>query len=243
MSSVFLMSQTKEGESNMVITTDQIDIRIDKKEVYRYLGYSNDSKPPERILSLIDEYVEEAHHLIEPSYSYVIRGIECVRDSHVFVEGSIVFTSEVIARLLRECTKVAVILVTIDKYLEETACRLAEDGLIVQAMALDAVGSAAVEKVADFVQDRIREVANEQGLATSRRFSPGYCDWNISQQKALFRAVNGNSTVTRLTNGYLMIPQKSMSSVVGIGPSNGKLEGYNPCTTCDKDDCHSRRQI
>jgi len=132
-------------------------------------------------------------------------------------------------------------MVTIGEHLEETACRLAEDGLIVQATVLDAVGSVAAEEVADFVQGKVREIASDQGLVVSQRFSPGYCDWDISQQRTIFWAVNGDSMGVHLTDGCLMIPRKSISGIIGIGPRYANVENYNPCKTCDKHDCQGRR--
>jgi len=225
----------------MLVADKWTDIEINRKRVCHYVGYSTDCKMPARISSLIDEYIENANHLIEPSYSYVIGDIELVHDSTVVIEGSIIFESQVIARLLEQCHKVAVFLVTIGKHLEETSCRLADDGLILQASVLDAIGSDATEKVADFVQDSIREMAGAQGFVTSRRFSPGYCDWDIGQQRAVFQAVDGDVVGIRLTKRCLMIPRKSISGIIGIGPSNSNVENYNPCKTCNKYDCVGRR--
>jgi hypothetical protein len=227
----------------MPVTSNGIDIEIDRKRVCHYLGYGADCTPPARILSLIDEHAEHAHHLIEPSYSYVIRDIEWVQGSITFVEDSIIFKSQVIARLLEQCYKVAVFLVTIGKHLEETASRLTKDGLILQASVLDAIGSDAAERAADFVQGRIGEMASAHGLHISQRFSPGYCDWNIGQQRMLFWAMNGDTVGIRLTGESLMIPQKSISGIIGIGLSNSNVEHYNPCKTCNKRDCPGRRAI
>ena len=223
----------------MVAISNRADIEIDRHQVLRNIGYSTHRKPSARIASLINEYIENAHQLIEPLYSYVIRDIEGVRRSCVFVEGSIVFESEVIARLLEQCQKVVVFLATIGNRLEKMVLRLAEDGLVLDASVLDAIGSGAVEKVAEFVQDRIGEVARADGLSTSRRFSPGYCDWTIRQQKMVFRAMNGDSAGVRLTKEYLMLPRKSISGIIGIGPCG--VEDYNPCRTCNKRDCLGRR--
>ena len=225
----------------MLATSKRIDIELDRKQVCRYIGYSAGYKPPARISSLVDEYVEHAHQLIEPSYSYVIREIKWVWGSSVCIEGSIIFEGQAIAQLLAQCHKVVVFLATIGKHLEETVCRLAEDGLIVQSTVLDAIGSGAVERVADFVQGRIREIANDQGLVISRRFSPGYCDWDIVQQETVFRAVDSDSAGIRLTEGHLMIPRKSISGIIGISPSDGNVDNYNPCRTCDRHDCRGRR--
>ena len=227
----------------MLVSDDRvdIDIEIDKKQVCHYTGYDADYKLSARISSLIDDYAENAHHLINPSYSYIIRDVEWARGSISFVEGSIIFKSRVIGRLLEHCHQVALFLVTIGEYLEETAYRLARDGRMLQATVLDAVGSDAVEKLAEFVQDRIREVANTGGLVTSQRFSPGYCDWNIGQQRMLFWALSGNTLGIRLTGECLMVPQKSISGIIGIGPSSEDVEDSNPCKTCEKQDCSGRR--
>ena len=227
----------------MLVASKGTDIEVDKKQVCRYIGYSADYEPPARISSLIDEYAENAHNLIEQSYSYVIKDIERVQGSTVVIEGSIVFRSRVIARLLRRCCKVAVFVATIGSRFEEMTYRLADEGSILQAAVLDAIGSDIIEKVADSVQDRIRELAGTQGFVISQRFSPGYCDWDIGQQKMVFRAVSKNSTVVRLNRQCLMLPRKSISGIIGIGLSDSGVEHYNPCKTCNKSDCPGRRGV
>jgi hypothetical protein len=218
-----------------------VDIEIDKKQLCHYIGYNDSYKLSANIASLIDDYAEHAHSLIHPLFSYVIKDVEWARGSIAFIEDSITFKSRIIARLLEHCNQVAIFLVTIGKYLEETAWQLSRDGLILQATVLDAIGSDAVEQVADFAQDRIKELAEAQGLFISRRFSPGYCDWNISQQRTLFYALTGNTIGIRLTGECLMIPQKSISGIIGIGPSKADVEDYNPCKTCRKKNCPGRR--
>jgi hypothetical protein len=227
----------------MPVTSDRVDvsIEIDKEQVCRYIGYEDGQSLSARISALVDEYAEHAHGLISASYSYVIRDVEWARGSIAFVEGSISFKSRIIAKLLGRCTRVAIFLVTIGKYLEDTSFRLARDGLVLQATVLDAIGSVAVEKVAGFVQDRIKEIAKAQGHVTTRRFSPGYCDWKIGQQQMLFSALTGNTIGIRLTGECLMIPQKSISGIIGIGPSSANVEDYDPCKTCRKKDCPGRR--
>ena len=218
------------------------ELSIDIQQVLHDIGYGSDTEPAARITSLVNEYVENAHHLIEPSYSCIIRNIKQVQGSRVFIDGSIVFQSQIIARLLERCQKVAVFVLTIGNHLEEMSCHLAEDRRMLQAAVLDAIGSVAVESVANFVQDKIGAVAHAQGLGISQRFSPGYCDWDISQQKTVFQALNGKSTVgIHLTDGYLMIPRKSISGIIGIGTSNDGVGNYNPCQVCDKQDCRGRR--
>jgi len=213
---------------------------IDTGQVLKHMGYGTDGVPSARIESLVQEYADNICHLIEPSYSYVIRDINAVRGSRVFIEGSITFRSNIIAQLLKDCPKVAVFVLTVGGRLGEVVRQLSEDGLMVQAAVLDAIGSDTAETLAHVVQDIIATEAEAEGLGISLRFSPGYCDWRVSQQKMVFRAMGGDTAGVRLTGGCLMIPQKSISGIIGIGPAD-KVGSYNPCLTCDKRDCRGRR--
>jgi len=225
------------GEENMIAISNPID--IDSQQVLYSIGYADGCEPPPRVESLVNDYVENVHDLIAPSFSFVIRDVEMVLGSSVVIEGSIIFQSHIIARLLEQCEKVAVFTLTIGNLLEEMANLLAEDGLVIQAMVLDAIGSVATEKVADFVQERIGRVANAVGFHISRRFSPGYCDWEVNQQKMVFQAMDGDTAGVKLTEGCMMLPQKSISGIIGISSSD--VEKYNPCKTCNKRDCVGRR--
>ena len=225
----------------MLVTGERLPIDIDRRGVWKKIGYSQDGEPSSSISSLVDEYLENAHQLIEASHSYVIRNVDTVSGPLAILEDNIVLESRVIARLLERCCMAAVFLVTIGSHLEETAGRLAEDGLIVQSYVLDAIGSEAVEGVATFVEEMTRKMALEDGLVISNRFSPGYCDWDISQQKVIFEAVNGDSIGVHLTEQCLMMPRKSISGLIGIGPAEGDVESYNPCRTCNQRNCLGRR--
>jgi len=191
------------------------------------------------MMSLVNDYIENAHQFISPSFSYAVRDIVLVTGNSVTIEYGAIFKSEVISELLEKANKVAVFVLTIGNYLEDAAAQLAKGGLVLQSAVLDAIGSDAVEKLADSVESQISEIAHNQGLTITRRFSPGYCDWNVNQQKMVFQAMKGDHAGVRLTDGCLMIPRKSISGIIGIGPS--EIEKYTPCNTCDKYDCVGRR--
>ncbi|MFC2056929.1 vitamin B12 dependent-methionine synthase activation domain-containing protein [Chloroflexota bacterium] len=224
-----------------VINNQQTD-NVDKQQVLSHFGYGDEYEPSARIKSLVNDYIENYPNLIESSYSYTIRDIESIQGDSVNVGDSIIFESKVIARLLERCEKVAIFALTIGNRLEEMVAYLAENGLVLQATVLDAIGSGAAEQVAVLVETKIRQLASSQGLSISRRFSPGYCDWDVSQQEMVFRIMNGDSAGVCLTEEYLMLPRKSISGIIGIGARNSNIENYKPCKTCLMSDCPGRRQ-
>ncbi|MBT3363099.1 MAG: hypothetical protein HN929_02165 [Chloroflexi bacterium] len=226
----------------MLVTAKTIDIEINKKQVYKYLGYDLGSEPSSRIESLLDQHIELSDQFISPYTTYTILDVDFVLGTRTFLEGSVCFDSGVVGRLLRKCQKVALFVVTIEDELESIAGDLAEDGLLVQSTVMDSIGSNAVEQVANFLQERIRDTAEAQGLVISkRRFSPGYCDWDISQQAELFEVFDGNTAGVELSETCLMHPRKSISGIIGIGLPGQGIENYNPCPVCDTSECQSRR--
>lgn len=222
------------------IKTAQI-INIDSKQILNQIGYYDDYEPSQKIKSIVDDYIENYHNLIESSYSYTFRNIESVEGDYVYLDESIVLESKVISALCKRCDKAAVFVMTIGSHLEDMVDYLAQSGLVLQATVLDAIGSGAAEQMAGLIEERIKNVAGMRNQVISRRFSPGYCDWNVDQQEMIFRLMNDDTAGVSITDDYLMIPRKSVSGIIGIGDIENGIEEYNPCVTCIKQDCPGRR--
>ncbi len=229
-------------QGNSVVRTLATDkISIDRREVHRYLGYAAEREPTAHISSVIDEQISEAYGLIQPWYSCVIREVDSVDGSRISVRGTnIVFSSNIIARrILSKCSKAAIFLTTIGPRLEDRVLRLMDAGEILKGAVLDAVGSEAVEELACWLEGSVRETAAASGADVSLRYSPGYCDWDIRQQKVLFNALDGDLQGVELTEDCLMMPRKSISGIIGIGFDPSIT--LSPCLFCNKTDCPSRR--
>lgn len=228
----------------MAVTGNRIDVQtyleIDRDEIGRRIGYARDAELSPRIASLVDDYLARAKYLIDPVYTYAIRDIREVDHPVVAIDGDVELESQVISQVMERCTGVALFALTIGSQLEETTTRLGEEGLITDAFVLDAIGSSYTEKAADFVQGIIGELAQLKGMAISRRFSPGYCDWHISQQRIIFETLGPGSDIS-LSDDYLMSPEKSVSAIIGIGTAESGVSTYTPCSTCEKHHCLWRR--
>ena len=100
----------------------------------------------------------------------------------------------------------------------------------------------AVGKMAYHFEDKVREIANSNGTDVTLRYSPGYCDWDITQQRVLFQAMDSAPLGVSLTDECLMVPRKSVSGIIGMGRfEKRQLFKYLPCRFCTKIDCPSRR--
>ena len=225
----------------MVKAIKGFEIEIDKDEVCRCLGYRRDQGPSSSISSLIDKEIEEAYALIQTSCFYHLMDIRQVRRPRVILEDGLVITSDVLSRVLSCCQQAAIFLANIGRGLEVRVSQLMNEGQMLKASILDAIGSEAAEKTVCYLQDKVRELANSNGVEITLRYSPGYCDWDITQQRVLFQAMNSAPLGMSLTEECLMVPRKSVSGIIGLGRFEKRRLTSSPCRFCTKTDCQSRR--
>ena len=129
---------------------------------------------------------------------------------------------------------------TIGGGIDREITRLVGENRFSVAYVLDCMGSVAVENMVEgFHQHMMARYASlDKGV--SYRFSPGYCDWPITEQKNLFGLFDSEKIGITLLDSCLMWPRKSISGVFGIYNDTQKAP-YNPCQDCSKKNCNTRR--
>ena len=73
----------------------------------------------------------------------------------------------------------------------------------------------------------------------TNRYSPGYCHWDVADQRKLFSLFPSAPCGVTLTSSLLMNPVKSISGVIGIGKSVGYRD--YPCALCLSNHCIYRK--
>jgi hypothetical protein len=73
-------------------------------------------------------------------------------------------------------------------------------------------------------------------------YSPGYCGWNVTGQRALFAHLDPHELGITLNESCLMHPVKLVSGVLVLAPI--EAHDFNPafpcCATCITLDCQER---
>lgn len=106
---------------------------------------------------------------------------------------------------------------------------------------LDSVASAAADRLPGLAQ--LQEVATGGSVGLRvLAYSPGYCGWDVTGQRALFAALHPEEVGIRLNGSCLMQPLKSVSGVLVAGP--GSVHKFHPtysfCGTCKEKQCRDR---
>jgi len=222
---------------------DIIEIQPDlsMSDVFQFLG---DKGEPQQYSHALKNRVrtlkEKAQALLGPRLLYGVYKIDHISKASVEIQEDCRFKSPKLSNTLRPCEEIVCFIATVGTRIEKEINRLFEQNRLADAFVLDAVGSAAVENLVDQFQETIKEAMEEQEKTVTIRFSPGYCDWPVTEQKKLFKLLDSQDV--ELNDSCLMTPRKSISGVFGIQSDyeNGD-KAYNPCWDCNKTDCSARR--
>jgi len=106
---------------------------------------------------------------------------------------------------------------------------------------LESFANAVVEAAMDRIQDEMREQFGGEGLLVSNRYSPGYCGWNVAEQKKLFNLLPRDFCGISLSDSALMSPIKSISGFIGIGKEI-RYKAYK-CKACTQKQCVYRKFV
>ena len=209
---------------------------VDLRQVYRYLGCGTTPTPE----------VETLCRTLLPEFLSALRCCACflettvqVQEDTVCIPGLAPIRSKALSRNLQGCEKVLLFAATIGSGADRLRMQ-AQVRSPARAVVLDAMGTAAVEALCNQLCAQWQQ--RYAPLQLRPRFSPGYGDLPLALQKDLLALLDSHRQAgIALSEGLLMLPQKSVSAIVGIG-SAGCESLQHDCAACSKLDCAFRLQ-
>jgi Vitamin B12 dependent methionine synthase, activation domain len=221
------------------VLTD-LPLAIDPAEVLRFQGYkAGRDVPGPDVRALLDEALAEGRGLMVPRAVARWAPVTGQGEDRLEVDGEPLAIPGIGSRW-GAVEHVAAAVCTIGEALEERVRALWEARELPLASMLDSVGSGAVESLAEYVNDLLCQ----QGLPSLRvtnRISPGYGDWDVAEQRALFRLCSGAPIGVTLNEACVMTPGKSISLLVGAGAGARVDHYFSQCARCWMRDCAYRR--
>ncbi len=192
---------------------DSDKLIIPGREVARYLGYSR-----EAIMAgdeLIEETIKKVRGLIAGKAVYCRYPVSFFGEDGIQMPYGAVHSSQLYDNL-KGCEEIYVFAATIGAAFDRELGR-AKIRSLADAALLQAAGAAAIEAVCDELNDRLREEAEAEGCSLHRRFSPGYGDYALENQKGIFEILNPSRLIgLSLMDTLIMSPEKSVTAVIGV---------------------------
>ena len=203
---------------------------FNRREALRYLRARPDDKEAQLLVDTV--YLKlrnevQARHVMQ-------KNRVAVDATGVTLESGTRFNSRDLAAHLKGCEEALLLGATLGSRVDAAIRRLAL-GSVAEGAAAQAVAAALIESYCDEVQARFET----GGLAQRPRFSPGYGDWDLAEQKLLFPVLNCAKLIgLTLTEGCMMAPSKSVTAVIGLSTDVQCV--WNKCMICGNINCPYR---
>ncbi len=215
----------------MELLTD-FDLTLGVDDVLRGEGADPDivrSKKPS-MLNAATLALNEGYAKLHPAAMIHRSRVMEHRHERILLQDGKELASPLLARHLAGAEQVVFALTTIGPDLEEHASsRMGKDPLL--GIALDGLGNAAVKVLGEQVCMRIGKQAEAVGLTASTPLSPGEPEWPVEiGQPQIFALLDPSRVGITLTSGGMMVPKKSISFVVGVGPDMSRDDFCELCS-------------
>ncbi len=210
------------------------ELEITVPDIASEIGYK-ENEIPEYIYSDIKDIINEFKEKSKLKGGFIIYDSIEINSSDISINNIKLKTSEIISKALFNSEEAAVFVCTTGHLSDQIIKTYKQSGDILKSYLADIVASALAENCAEQISKKLKEYALKKSMKTTGRFSPGYCSWDVSEQKKLFSMLPKDFCDIKLTKYALMTPFKSVSGIIGIGKN--VINGNYYCNFCTKTDC------
>ena len=194
---------------------DPLPIQVSRPLVLLRLGYRQASQVPGKTSRLLDEVIARAAPLLSPRAIGALFDVAYGADGGVVIGGEVRSASRSLQERLEGCRRALLFAATIGDALENWIGALGESGDMTRSLLADAYASSAAIALGISVEADAGRTFAGLGLTPTKRYAPGYGDWELSSQEPLLRLLQSERIGIRLTEDFLMLPAKSISGVIG----------------------------
>ena len=135
----------------------------------------------------------------------------------IILEKNIVWNSSKLVDFLSTSKDMFVIGVTAGSKIVETRDNYIKQDDLFSSVIIDAVGSEMAEACAKWLHDFLnKSVLKEGKKLTKTRYSPGYGDFALINQKSIYNLLELNKIGVELSSHFILKPEKSITAVIGV---------------------------
>lgn len=214
-------------------------LEISTGSVEEIMGYSP-GQSPDPFPNSIEKAIKKCRELCNIKGGLYISKQFSLNNNEGFKIGDTYFSAgkKIMAQLCNS-DGAALFICTAGEDVTHYSSELMSRGDLIDGYIYDVIGSITVEKAMDRIHGLFEEELKGDGIGVTNRYSPGYCEWQVSEQHKLFSFFPKAFCGIKLSESSLMDPVKSVSGIIGFG-RNAKREEYE-CNICNLDNCIYRK--
>ena len=213
-------------------------MKIDQREVLRYLGYKG-SEPDAEILHTIADCTRELEEAAAPHH--ILQAVELSRPNADTLEfAGMVVHSRDLFQHLSGCDEAVLFAATLGAPVDLRLERCAKVSMS-RAVVMQACAASLIESYCDECQESIAQEAASRGLCLRPRYSPGYGDFDISYQREFLTVLDCPKRIgLTMTESFMLAPSKSVTAVIGL-TAEAQSCHIAKCMTCKAKSCPFRK--
>jgi hypothetical protein len=218
-----------------------IPLSLETKEALRRQGLGRGAKVRPEIKALILELLASVKktRLLEPAVAYEYYTVSGMNGSQISLEGDKAIQSPLLPAIFPEAKELAAVVVTIGPRLEKKVADYTKSGQALRGMILDGIGSTAVDMLVPEALKIIADEVSSRGYEVSSPVNPGMPGFPLTEQWNLLGLVSADEIGVSLTHSGILVPRKSVSLVIGIGPKMTRWTQAEVCARCSlRESCH-----
>jgi len=183
-----------------------------------------------KLIELTSRAIEVGYIHLDPQAVFETFSVLEVKHNCITLANGKFLSGDLIGRHLAAANKVALAVCTVGPRIGEfTSDLFGKDPAL--AMAVEGLGAAATEVLANLVCHQINQLALSEGLMTSLPINPGMVGWPVEEgQPQIFACLDAESIGVELLYSSVMKPLKSLSMAVGFG--NHFDQNLTTCDFC-----------
>ncbi len=197
---------------------DSIGIALPKEDIFRRLGYRRGVtriEPHEQ--EEIDRAVDEALSLIHLQGVAARLAIKEKKTSETVLAAGETLKSRNLARMLKNSEEIILLGATAGQAVMDAIRDDSLRGRMTRGVILDAAASEMVDHALDWMAAFFNQtLRRERKQLTKRRFSAGYGDFLLENQKWIYEVLDLKRLGVELTESFILTPEKSVTALAGI---------------------------
>lgn len=197
---------------------EQINIRTPRERIYARLGYARGkTELSEKDIFYFESYLNFALDKVKLSGAAATLEIQKIEKGKIFLEEGLIIESNSLKNFLSGCQEILFLGASAGYDIIKVISGQKEKQGLTKAVVADAVASEMVDASLGWIMDyKARGLRRQNKVLTQQRFSAGYGDFSLENQKIIYNILNLEKIGIKLKKSYMLEPEKSVTAACGI---------------------------
>jgi hypothetical protein len=201
-----------------IVFLEKISIDPPREKIYQRLGFKKrTTKISEIQQEETDRFINEASFIVSLKGSLLRLAIKHNDGEKIILAGGLTFASEKLSAFLRDCREALLLAATAGSAIMEAIKEKTRQDDLGAAVVYDATASEMTDASLDWIMDYLNQQLRREGKTLlPRRFSAGYADFNLENQRAIYDTLQMEKIGVTITPSFILLPEKSVTAISGI---------------------------